>query len=83
MAGELAEQEEIPMEHHAPETAEELQEEKHPHIAQADGSPDAEDDPLDIELEDEDEAESEATEAVQVDKSPAEASEQTGHQSET
>jgi segregation and condensation protein B len=53
MAGELAEQEEIPMEHHAPETAEELEPEKHTHIAQADGSPDAEDDPLDDELADE------------------------------
>jgi segregation and condensation protein B len=53
MAGELAEQEEIPMEHHAPETAEELEPEKHTHLAQADGSPDAEDDPLDDELEDE------------------------------
>ena len=53
MAGELAEQEEIPMEHHAPETAEELEPEKHTHIAQADGSPDVEDDPLDVELEDE------------------------------
>ena len=59
MAGELAEQEEIPMdsvdsvEHHAPETAEELQPGKHIHIAQADGSPDGEDDPLDVALEDE------------------------------
>ncbi len=53
MAGELAEQEEIPMEHHAPETADELEPEKHTHIAQADGSPDAEDDPLDDELNDE------------------------------
>jgi segregation and condensation protein B len=53
MAGELAEQEEIPMEHHAPETADELEPEKHTHIAQADGSPDVEDDPLDDELEDE------------------------------
>ena len=33
MAGELAEQEEIPMEHHAPETAEDLQAEKHTHLA--------------------------------------------------
>ena len=50
---ELAEQEEIPMEHHSPETADELQAEKHTHIAQADGSPDGEDDPLDVALEDE------------------------------
>jgi len=63
MAGELAEQEEIPMdsadtvEHHAPETAEELQAGKHTHIAQADGSPDGEDNPLDVALEDEPEAE--------------------------
>ncbi|HZY63193.1 MAG TPA: SMC-Scp complex subunit ScpB [Edaphobacter sp.] len=53
MAGELAEQEEIPMEHHAPETADELEPEKHVHLAQADGSPDVEDDPLDAELEEE------------------------------
>jgi len=53
MANELAEQEEIPMEHHSPETADELQAEKHTHIAQADGSPDGEDDPLDVALEDE------------------------------
>ncbi|HZY72686.1 MAG TPA: SMC-Scp complex subunit ScpB [Edaphobacter sp.] len=66
MAGELVEQEEIPMdsadspdsdsmdtmEHHAPETPEELQAGKHIHIAQADGSPDGEDDPLDVALED-------------------------------
>ena len=57
MAGELAEQEEIPMEHHAPETAEELEPEKNVHLPQADGSPDAEDDPLDAELEDESETE--------------------------
>lgn len=53
MAGELAEQEEIPMEHHAPETADELQPEKNVHLPQADGSPDAEDDPLDAELDEE------------------------------
>jgi segregation and condensation protein B len=63
MAGELAEQEEIPMEHHAPETADELQPEKHSHMAQADGSPDAEDDPLDVEMEDEAEAEQAQPEA--------------------
>lgn len=58
MAGELAEQEEIPMEagapeqaeHHAPESAEELEPERHTHLAQADGSPDPVDDPLDDEL---------------------------------
>jgi segregation and condensation protein B len=58
MAGELAEQEEIPMEHHAPETVDELQPERHTHMAQADGSPDAEDDPLDDEVDEEAEGES-------------------------
>jgi segregation and condensation protein B len=38
MAGELAEQEEIPMEHHAPETPSELEQEKGPVEPQADGS---------------------------------------------
>jgi len=69
MAGELAEQEEIPMEHHAPETAEELEPEKHTHIAQADGSPDAEDDPLDDELSDE--ADDDQTGAVEGEKEAA------------
>lgn len=69
MAGELAEQEEIPMEHHAPETAEELEPEKHTHIAQADGSPDAEDDPLDDELSDE--ADGDQTGAVEGEKEAA------------
>src|SRR5438445_2058225 len=54
MASELAEQEEIPMEqtreHHAPETTDELQVERHSHLPQADGSPDPVDDPLDDEL---------------------------------
>lgn len=54
MASELAEQEEIPMEpvaeHHAPETPEELEPERHTHLPQADGSPDPVDDPLDDEL---------------------------------
>jgi segregation and condensation protein B len=69
MAGELAEQEEIPMEHHAPETAEDLQPEKHTHLAQADGSPDAEDDPLDDELEDDaDEVQPEAETVSQGEK---------------
>lgn len=63
MAGELAEQEEIPMEHHAPETADELEPEKNVHLPQADGSPDAEDDPLDAELEDETETENTAEKA--------------------
>jgi len=57
MAGELAEQEEIPMdeashEHHAPESPGELEEERHTHLPQADGSPDPVDDPLDDELPD-------------------------------
>jgi segregation and condensation protein B len=64
MAGELAEQEEIPMEqaqeHHAPETADELQAERHTHLPQADGSPDPVDDPLDDQLPDEPEAKEEA-----------------------
>jgi segregation and condensation protein B len=37
MAGELAEQEEIPMEHHAPETSNDLEPEKHRTEPQADG----------------------------------------------
>ncbi len=37
MAGELAEQEEIPMEHHAPETSDEVEQEKDQTLAQADG----------------------------------------------
>jgi segregation and condensation protein B len=37
MAGELAEQEEIPMEHHAPETSDEVEREKDQTVAQADG----------------------------------------------
>ncbi|WP_035349557.1 SMC-Scp complex subunit ScpB [Edaphobacter aggregans] len=74
MAGELAEQEEIPMEqapehqapehqtpeHHAPETPDELQAERHTHLPQADGSPDPVDDPLDDQLPDEPETEAEA-----------------------
>jgi segregation and condensation protein B len=91
MAGELAEQEEIPMEHHAPETAEELQPERHTHIAQADGSPDAEDDPLDVEMEDEpdepeesDDAQPEAQTAPQGEnEAVAEPSEETADRSET
>ena len=85
MAGELAEQEEIPMEHHAPETAEELQVEKHTHLAQADGSPDAEDDPLDDELkDDDDESESETAVAVQAEnEASAESPEETGYGNET
>ncbi|MBS1821507.1 MAG: SMC-Scp complex subunit ScpB [Acidobacteria bacterium] len=55
MAGELVEQEEIPMEaptheHHAPESPGEVEEERHTHLPQADGSPDPVDDPLDDEL---------------------------------
>jgi segregation and condensation protein B len=37
MAGELAEQEEIPMEHHAPETSDEVEQEKNQTEPQADG----------------------------------------------
>ena len=67
MAGELAEQEEIPMEqatdHHAPETTDELQAERHTHLPQADGSPDPVDDPLDDELPEEPEVEAETVES--------------------
>ena len=62
MAGELAEQEEIPMEHHAPEAEETsaddeggphaIDAERHTHAVQADGSPDVEDNPLDDPLDD-------------------------------
>ncbi len=81
MAGELAEQEEIPMEHpehapaeapaeagteeasaaegaealpehHAPESSDELEAQRHTHLPQADGSPDSVDDPLDDQLPD-------------------------------
>jgi len=56
MAGELAEQEEIQMEgtseHHVPESSEEVEQERHTHLPQADGSPDPVDDPLDDELPD-------------------------------
>ena len=62
-AGELAEQEEIPMEHHephgdeayphhAPESSSDLEPERHTHIPQADGSPDTADDPMDVTVED-------------------------------
>ena len=37
-------------EHHAPETADELEAQRHTHLPQADGSPDPVDDPLDDEL---------------------------------
>jgi len=67
MAGELAEQEEIPMEqatdHHAPETTDELQAERHTHLPQADGSPDPVDDPLDDELPEEPEVVAETVES--------------------
>lgn len=86
MAGELAEQEEIPMEHHAPETVDDLQPEKHAHLAQADGSPDVEDDPLDDELDEEagaDGAQPEAeANAASEDEAPAETSEKNEPQNE-
>jgi len=70
MAGELAEQEEIPMEeargHSAPETADELQAERHTHLPQADGSPDPVDDPLDDELPDDDEPEGQSADLAEV-----------------
>jgi segregation and condensation protein B len=69
MAGELAEQEEIPMEaapeHHAPESPEELEPERHTHLPQADGSPDPVDDPLDDQLP-EDEPEGSLAAATEV-----------------
>jgi len=82
MAGELAEQEEIPMEHHAPETAEELEPERHTHEAQADGSPDVEDDPLDDQLEDDAEVQPEGVTASQ-DESIRENVEETGQEDES
>jgi segregation and condensation protein B len=60
MAGELVEQEEIPLadshapEHHAPETSDELEAQRHTHVPQADGSPYPTDDPLDDLLPDDD-----------------------------
>jgi segregation and condensation protein B len=78
MAGELAEQEEIPLEetqahagedetphHHAPETADELESQRHTHLPQADGSPDPIDDPLDDPLPD-DELEEDAAQEPAV-----------------
>jgi segregation and condensation protein B len=73
MAGELAEQEEIPMEHHTPEEGDgqaaeihATDAERHTHALQADGSPDVEDNPLDDELEDTaDDVQPEAREASQ------------------
>jgi len=55
MAGELTEQEEIPLEesqahapsHTVPETTDELESQRHTHLPQADGSPYPTDDPLD------------------------------------
>lgn len=83
MAGELAEQEEIPMEHHAPETATELEPERHSHEAQADGSPDVEDDPLDDELKDDADDVQPEVETVPTGEEEAsiETSEETPHQS--
>jgi segregation and condensation protein B len=80
MASELAEQEEIPMEHHTPEegdvqTAEPHANdvERHTHAVQADGSPDVEDNPLDDELKDTaDEVPSEAKEALEDEKEASE-----------
>jgi segregation and condensation protein B len=97
MAGELAEQEEIPMEHHAPETAEaETQAdqatkehtadaERHTHALQADGSPDVEDNPLDDELEDDaDDLQSEAAASAQAEKeATGETVEDPGHEDES
>ena len=76
MAGELAEQEEIPMEHHTPEEGDgqadevhAMDAERHTHALQADGSPDVEDNPLDDELEDAaDEVQSETKQASQDEK---------------
>jgi segregation and condensation protein B len=69
MAGELAEQEEIPMEqapeHHVPETTDELQAERHTHLPQADGSPDPVDDPLDDQLPDDEPEMSEEAKPVE------------------
>jgi segregation and condensation protein B len=68
MAGELAEQEEIPMEHHAPESAAEVEPERHTHATQADGSPDVTDDPLDDALDES----AEAVDAIEAPEVPGE-----------
>lgn len=92
MAGELAEQEEIPMEHHTPEEGDTpaaevhaMDAERHTHALQADGSPDVEDNPLDDELEDaDDEVQSEAKEASQDEKEASgELGEEVGRESES
>ncbi len=70
MAGELAEQEEIPMEeareHSVPETPDQLQAERHTHLPQADGSPDPVDDPLDDELPEDGETEGQSADLAEV-----------------
>ncbi len=79
MAGELAEQEEIPLadsevpQHHAPETHDELEAQRHTHLPQADGSPYPTDDPLDDPLPDDDLQGESVESAVSI-----EASEKTG-----
>lgn len=74
MAGELADQEEIPMEqapdHHVPETPDELQAERHTHMPQADGSPDPVDDPLDDELPEDGQAGDDAAGLAEVASDP-------------
>jgi segregation and condensation protein B len=91
MAGELAEQEEIPMEahpsvsaaqgeeeepHHAPETPDELEPERHTHLPQADGSPDSADDPLDDEFPEEETSAEDLPEQVEEMKPESEAQEE-------
>jgi len=79
MAGELAEQEEIQLadshapQHHAPETHDELEAQRHTHLPQADGSPYPTDDPLDDPLPDDDLSDQAAESAVN-----SEATEKTG-----
>jgi segregation and condensation protein B len=113
MAGELAEQEEIPMEHtehtsteastveaedataedaearpehHAPETSDELEAQRHTHLPQADGSPDPVDDPLDDELPDDGldgaSEQAEATPVAEADAPVVEAVEEQASQAE-
>jgi segregation and condensation protein B len=70
-------------EHHAPETADELESQRHTHLPQADGSPDPVDDPLDDQLPDDgieeapvDESAPQHGEQVEAASEPEEASEE-------
>jgi segregation and condensation protein B len=81
MAGELT-QEEIPLEetkaeapvHHAPESVDELEAQRHTHLPQADGSPYPTDDPLDDPLPDDEllEESGETESKIEVAETPKE-----------